>query len=46
MTPEEAELERLRTDLTRGLRAYRFAIAANTAIGGYGEIVYYQGLNP
>ncbi len=46
LTPEEAELERLRTDLTRGLRAYRFAIAANTAIGGYGEIVYYQEMDP
>lgn len=44
MTSEQEEIERLRRDLTRGLRAYRFAIAANTAIGGYGEIVYYQSI--
>lgn len=29
-------------DLTRGLRDFRFAIAANTSIGGYGELVYFK----
>lgn len=43
---DDEELERLANDITRGLRAYRFAIAANTAIGGYGEIVYFQRLLP